>query len=573
YVEWQGGNLLRFRKSTREVRDIKPYPGKDEAKLRFNWNTPIHVSPTRRGTLYVGAQVLFRSADRGESWQRLSPDLTTNDPAKQRQHESGGLSLDNSTAENHTTIYTISESPRNADVIWVGTDDGNVQLTRDGGKSWTNVGGATGVPRNTWVSHVEASPHAEGTAFVTLDGHATGDRKTYVYRTTDFGRTWESLATPQLEGYAHVVKQDPVNPGLLYLGTELGLFLTLDGGRQWARFTGGLPARVSVRDLAIHAREHDLIIATHGRGVYILDDLTPLRQLTPEVLDADVALLPSRPGIMALSGTLQEWTGDDEFVGQNPPEAAGIFFYQKRRHLFGDLKVEVYDAGGKLVSTIPAGKQAGINRVDWPMRLPPPRVPPASSLIPPAPGPRVPEGTYTFKLIKGSVTLPGQVVLAADPRSDHPAEDRQLQQRTALELYRLLEQLAYGVDAANDLRDQARKLAEQMGARSGLGRRLSAYADALEAFRRGLVATSEAGFLSGDEKLREQLGNLYGAVSGYEGRPTSSQLQRKLVLEAGVQDATRRLAALTAQLEALNAQLGGRWQPLRLLGREEWAKR
>src|SRR5918998_5023817 len=235
YAEYQGGNLARVNRRTLETRDIKPLPRAGE-EFRFNWNTPIHTSPTQKGTIYFGSQFLFRSRDRGDSWERISPDLTTNDPAKQRQEQSGGLTIDNSSAENHTTIYAISESPRNAQVVWAGTDDGNLQVTRDGGKSWANVvKNVPGLPANTWVSYVSASNFDEATAYATFDGHMTGDMKTYIYRTSDFGKTWTPLASADTEGFAHVIKEDTVNRDLLFLGTEFGLFVSLDGGRQWAR--------------------------------------------------------------------------------------------------------------------------------------------------------------------------------------------------------------------------------------------------------------------------------------------------------------------------------------------------
>src|SRR6185436_6037341 len=305
FVEYQGGKISRLRLSTGENREIQPLPGAGDPEYRFNWNTPIHLSPNDPGTLYLGSQFLFRTRDKGESWEKISPDLSTNDPELQQQLKSGGLTVDNSAAENHTTIYTISESPRNRDVIWAGTDDGNLQLTRDGGKTWTNVAGnLPGVPKGTWVSTVEASPHDEATAFATLDGHARGDMKTWVFKTADFGRTWTSLAPDSkespLEGYAHVVRQDPKNPDLLFLGTELGLFISVDGGARWARFTGNFPDKVAVRDLAIHPRDHDLLIATHGRGIYILEDLTALRSLTREVMEQEVAFLPSKQAVMII---------------------------------------------------------------------------------------------------------------------------------------------------------------------------------------------------------------------------------------------------------------------------------
>ncbi|MEJ2677527.1 MAG: glycosyl hydrolase [Gemmatimonadota bacterium] len=563
FSEYQGGNLLRYQRSTGELKQIRPYAEAGQPKLRFNWNTPLFVSRAHPGTLYYGAQYLFRSRDHGESWQRISPDLTTNDPSKQKQAESGGLTIDNSSAENYTTIYTISESPLSDSVVWVGTDDGNLQLTRNGGGSWTNVvHNVRGVPDGTWVSHVEASPHDVATAFVTFDGHRLGDMTTYAYRTTDFGNSWQRLDTDSVEGYAHVIKQDPVNPNLLFLGTEWGLWLSLDGGASWARYDSGLPERVAVRDLAIQPREHDLIIGTHGRGIYILDDLTPIRHLTPEVLASDVAILPSRPAIMTLEGQTQEFNGDDEFVGQNPPQAASIVYYQKKRHLFGDLFVQVYDSAGKAVSNpIPGTKQAGINRVEWPMRMPAPKMPPATALIPTFVGPRVPEGSYKFTLTKGKNTYDGTVRLVPDPRNKYTVTQRALQQQTAMQLYDMLERLSYVVDATIDLRDRAHARADSVGGRSA--RRLNAYADELDSFRKGLVATSEAGMLSGEEKLREYIGDVYGAVVGYDGPPTASQIARTKALDSELAAAEKKFAGLA------NGRLG-----LAPMTKEEWrAKR
>ncbi|HSG82271.1 MAG TPA: glycosyl hydrolase, partial [Gemmatimonadota bacterium] len=475
YVEYQGGNLQRITVSTGETKQIKPFSDDEENEFRFNWNTPLHVSASNPGTLYMGAQYLFRTRDRGDSWEQVSPDLTTDDPEKQKQEESGGLTKDNSSAENHTTIYTISESPVDAQVIWVGTDDGNLQVTRDDGGSWTNVvRNVRGLPRNTWVTHVEASHHDAGTAYVTFDGHRTGDRTPYVYRTRDYGATWESLVTENLEGYALVITDDLENPDLLFLGTEFGLWISVDGGLAWARYESEFP-KVGVRDLVIHPRDNDLIIATHGRGIWILDDITPLRALTPEVLEAELAILPTRPNYQTIGGGQGAWyPGNDEFVGRNPSEAAAIVYYQAKRHIFGDMKIEIYD-GEELLVEFPAGKVRGINRVDWPMRYPPPKMPPSTTLVPVFSGPLVPEGTYTFKIIKGRNTYEGQVALVADPRNPHPAEDRQLQQRTALEIYDMLERLSYIVDVAIDVKEQALERADSMS--GGAASRLRDYAE------------------------------------------------------------------------------------------------
>jgi photosystem II stability/assembly factor-like uncharacterized protein len=579
YNEYQGGNLFRIRKSTLESKDIKPSPRAGEPKYRFNWNTPIHMSPNDKGTVYYGAQFLFRSRDRGDSWERLSPDLTTNDPAKQKQDESGGLSLDNSTAENHCTIFAIAESPKSRDVIWVGTDDGNVQLTRDGGKSWANVVGAVpGLPKNAWVSSVEASRFAEGTAYVTFDNHMLGDMQTYVYRTTDHGKTWQSLVSGDLRGYAHVVKEDLVNPDLLFVGTESGLFVSVDGGKQWGQFTGNLPG-VAVRDLAIHPRDHDLLIATHGRGIYIVDDITPLRKLTREVVEQDVAFLESRPTPMYIPAVEFAFGDDSQFDAPNPPEAAMITYYLKKRHLVGDLRLEVYDKDGKLLSTIPGGKRRGINRVPWPMREPAPPMPASStfagsifSLF----GPRMPEGTYTVKMIKGKDTYTSTVSLVPDPRSKVSAEDRALQRETTRKLYGMLERLTFVADSIVDARDQARARAEKLPKGDALQKRLSAFADAMEGQRTALVATKEAeGGISGEEKLREELGMLYGNVNGYEGRPTASQTSRMAVLGQDMEAAyTKFVASADKEMAALNPQLKGKkLDPLAKLSQEDWSKR
>ncbi len=553
YVEYQGGNIGRVHLTTGEARDIKPQPRKGEPDYRFNWNTPIHLSPTQKGTVYIGSQFLFRSRDRGDSWERISPDLTTNDPAKQKQQRVRRLTRDNSTAENHTTIYSIAESPKDPQTIWAGTDDGNLQVTRDGGKTWTDVGANRAGAAEGDLGVARRGPaHDAATAYATFDGHARGDMKTYVFKTTDFGKSWQALATDAVTGYAHVVEEDPVNRDLLFLGTETGLFISVDGGARWVRFTGNFPDQVAVRDLVVHPRESDLIVATHGRGIYILDDITPLRQLTREVLEAEVAVLTARPTVAVIPSVGQRFGGDDEFVAFNPPEEATIVYYLKKRHLFGDLKVEVYDADGKLVTTLPGGKRKGINRVSWPMRAKPPKMPPANSLVLnnyAMLGPRVPLGAYTFKVVKGDQTYPGKVELVADPRSTHADADRKEQEKLVWRLYEMLGRLTYLADAVTDAKEQADK------------KKATKLAAEWEELRKGLVATSAGGWLSGEEQLREKLGLLYGAVNSYEGKPTQSQVELAEVLEG-------RLEAAYARAEELKKRGVVEW-----MTKEEWEKK
>jgi photosystem II stability/assembly factor-like uncharacterized protein len=577
YAEYQGGMISRFRKSTGESKDIKPLPRAGEPEFRFNWNAPIDMSPNHPGTIYCGSQFLFRSRDHGESWDRISPDLTTNDPARQHQENSGGLTIDNSDAEKYESIYTIAESPKNADVIWAGTDDGNVQITRDGGKHWTNVvKNIPDLPPNTWVSTIEAGHFDSAVAYATFDGHATGDMKTHVYKTADYGKTWTSLSTPELNGYAHVVREDLVNPHLLFVGTEFGLFISIDGGAHWPQFKGDLP-NVAVRDIAIHPRESDLLLATHGRGVYILDDLTPIRAITPEILAKDFATLPSRPAVLALPAGEQRFDGDSEFEGRTLPEKASIVYYQKKRHIFGDLKLDIYDDNGTLLTSIQGEKRRGLNRVQWPERLKPPKMPPAAGLVENEFvffGPQVQEGTYNVKITKGKETFPAEVKLVPDPRTKSTAADRALQHGVVMQLYDMLAQLTYTVDSVNDLRDQARQRAAS-ATDSVLKAQLNAFIQKLEDFRATLVSVREGGMITGEKKLREHLGELYGGVNQYSGRPTQSQIESTAVYQKKLDDASAQFQSITSSaLPPVNAALQGKnAEPLKPMSREEWGKK
>jgi len=572
YVEYQGGQLSRVDVATGESKSIKPFAREGEEELRFNWNTPIHLSPTKANTLYYGSQYLHYSTDRGDSWRTISPDLTTDDPERQRQKTSGGITIDNTTAENNATIYAIAESPLNPDVIWVGSDDGLVHVTRDAGANWAKLSDAVpDVTTGTWVSSVFASPYDVATALVTFDGHRDGDMATHIYRTDDFGANWRSITGEGIEGYAWTVKQDPVNPRLLYTGTELGLYISLDGGEQWARFSENLP-KVAVHDLAIHPTEHDLIVGTHGRGIYIIDDLTALRGLTAEIMESKVALLPTRPAPQFLSGGMSWFGSDDEFVGRNPDESASINYWLARRHLFGDLKIEVYNTDGELITTLPGKKRRGINRVGWPMRLKAPTMPPANALVMAFRGPRVPEGEYTFKLIKGKEVLEGKVELVADPRNPHSKEDRLLQQTTAIEAYDLLGELTFLADSVTDLRDQARDRAIELEKKDQSS--LTAFGDELDELHGTIVVAGKGGLMSGKEELRERLGNLFGEITNYDGRPSDSQIERLAGLGAELAAKQAEFATETAKIDDLNRILAKRdLEPLAPLTREAWQER
>ena len=568
FSQYQGGKLLRVNRTLGEIKRIEPARGEGEDKLRFNWNTPTVLAPS--GKLYTGSQYLHVSTDRGDSWTRISPDLTTNNPQLQRQATSGGLSRDNSSAENNTTLYTIAESPKNPDTIWVGTDDGNVQLTRDGGRSWTNLTARLkSTPKGAWVSRIEASPHDEGTAFVTIDDHRRGDMKPYLLVTRDFGASFAPVNLTGVDGYAWVIEQDPVQADLLYLGTEFGLFISIDGGAHWARFAENLP-RVAVHDLYLHPRENDLIIATHGRGIYIIDDLSPLRALNAEVLKQDLALLPSRAGIQTIGGGLQDFGGDDEYAGQSLPDVAVISFYAAKRHMFGDSKLEVFDSKDKLITTLPVDKRRGVVRIEWPMRLKAPKLPPSTQLVQAFVGPRLPEGDYRYVLTRGKQTAEGKVTLAADPRSPHSAEDRTAQRELALALHGELADLTFVADQLADLNTQIEARNKALGNKTP--KSLTSFADKLSALRKKLAASdTDGGYVSGEEQLRERMGELYGAVVGYDGRPSASQQQMhknvQAELAARMADRDQLLAELTAVNSAVE-KAGG--EALKALDRAGW---
>jgi hypothetical protein len=525
----------------------------------------------------MGSQFLLRTRDMGDTWERLSPDLTTNDPLKQQQDKSGGLSIDNSTAENHCTIFTIGESPRDPGTIWVGTDDGRLQVTRDGGRSWTDVSKRLpGLPANTWITTVEPSPHDAASCFVTADNHMRGDFAPYVFVTRDGGATFTPLADSTLRGYAHVVRQDPVNPDLLFLGTEWGLWGSLDAGSTWARIKAGIPS-VAVRDMVIHPREGDLVVATHGRGIHVIDDLSPLRSLTRARLAQDVAFLEARPNRLVIPRQEQRFSGSTDWRGDELPEAAVITYYLKKRHLIGDMKVEVLDPAGKVVATLSGGRRRGINRVEWPMRMRGPKLPPAANLVPnyfAFVGPRAPAGTYTVRLTKNKQVITGTFEVVPDPRSTHTAEDRAAQVAMVSRLYGDLTRLTYTVESLQGLRDSSRAQAKALG-RDPLATRLHTFADELERLRGRLVAAKEGGRLTGEEQLREQMGNLYGKVNGYDGRPTAGQVALASVLEGELDKGTAELDAIVARsLPALNAALTAKKRPALVREtREAWDAR
>jgi photosystem II stability/assembly factor-like uncharacterized protein len=573
YSESQGGEITRYNKQTNEYKNIKPYELAGEPKLRCNWNTPIVPSPTNTKTFYFGSQYLYRTYNKGDTWERISPDLTTNDPKKLLQEKSGGLSVDNSGAENHCTIFTIAESPLDENMIWAGTDDGNLQLSTDAGKSWTNlVKNISGLPAHTWVTSIEPSKYDKNIVFATFDGHATGDMKTYIYKSADLGKTWTSLSTTDLKGYAHRIRQDIKVPALLFLGTEAGLYLSIDGGSDWVLYNAHIPD-VAVRDIAIHPVTNDLILATHGRGIIILDDITPIRSLTAQTLESEMTFLPVREQYL---GSMRYGNESDGFSGPNPSEDLVILYYLKDRASSGDLKVEIWDKTGKLIKSLPATKRKGINKVTWDFRQKPPRVVSGvkidvSGFI----GPYVSEGTYTIKLLLDGKAIEKDVVLKYDPRSAHPAEERKFQYETTMKIFQMQENLAYLGDKMKLMLDSAKALGKLTPTDKVLQNVITAFADKYTIWHSSLSASIEGTAITGEEKIREKLGMLYYGVASYAGKPTDSQLDRIKGLQKDIDDANVKCDELIkVELPKLNAALKkAKFPEVKPLSREEWEQK
>jgi photosystem II stability/assembly factor-like uncharacterized protein len=400
YTESQGGRIRRnhalFRQESKGITPTRTntlnwenvVPKQTDASrpvVRWNWNTPYVLSHHNPHTLYYGANFLFKSVDRGDQWQIISPDMTTNDPEKTLR-DSGGLTPDVTGAEVHCTLITISESPLAPGLIWVGTDDGNVQLTRDDGVTWTNVRpNIADVPGNIWVSRVEASHFDKGVCYVTFDGHRSDDFRPYVYKTKDFGQTWENITNNLPDGHSvYVIREDLSNKNLLFVGTEFGVFVSVNGGMSWTELMNGMPT-VAVHDLLIHPRAGDLIAGTHGRGVYILDDITPLQQFTEEVSGKN-ALLFKNPVATKWQGISRGATrGHKFFVGRNPlsmsqvepsnspthiQNTASINYYLRSKPQ-GQVLVEISNLDKTMTRTIILGDTPGIGRYRWDMRFEP----------------------------------------------------------------------------------------------------------------------------------------------------------------------------------------------------------
>lgn len=454
YTESQDGNVQRRDLRTNEAFSIRPVPPNDTAPpYRFNWNSPLLISTRDHNTIYYGGNFLFKSTDRGNSWTRLGGDLTTGVdrntlPILGALPTKDTLSLYDG-VEWYPTITTIDESPLNTSVLWVGTDDGNLQVSRDGGQNWENVASRVpGVPKGTYVTRVVASQYDEGTAYVTLDGHRSNDFHVYLFKTINYGRTWKNLGAgiPQETGTLHVIREHPTDKNMLFVGAEFGAYFSLDGGESWNKLKMGLPT-VPVDDIQIQPRENDLILATHGRSIYIFDNLTSLQQLNSQVLGETLHLFPIRNTIAWRIYNNRWFDAQQVFLGPNPPDGALIDFYLKEKPAKGQaVKITILDSSGKSIRQIEdRAPQAGINRVNWDLRYDPPvkLTPEQEEALAQgifgggARGPIADPGTYTVKVSLGDDSQTHTVQLQQDPRIQITSADAAARHAAIMQMYEL----------------------------------------------------------------------------------------------------------------------------------------
>jgi photosystem II stability/assembly factor-like uncharacterized protein len=515
-----GGAMARFDERNRQAREVEVWPEDvagataAETKYRFNWEFPVTISPHDHNKVYVGSQFVHVTTDGGNSWQVISPDLTRND--KSRQGSSGGLTPDNIGVEYAGTVFAIAESPKEAGTIWAGTNDGLVQITRDAGKTWTNVTkNIPALPEWGTLSNIEASRYEAATAYITVDFHQMNNRDPFAYKTTDYGKSWTAITNGiphTFLSYAHCIREDPVRRGLLYLGTENALYVSFDDGKDWQPLQSGLP-HAPVYWIAVQERFHDLALATYGRGFWILDDITPLEQLTSQVQASNAHLFAPRDTYRFRQVSQPFGVFSDPTAGHNPPYGVPINFYLKSKLGEKDrLRISISDASGKVVRELDChapeaegtlrqggargaaggegeGEAAGpkceakpgINRVWWDLRSEPTteirlRTPPM--YVPDFPlgreGRRAapwvnrisllePPGTYTVTLALGEEKFTQKLAVLKDPHSTGSDADIQAQLQLLTTLRDEMNALAETVNQVESVRAQIATLEKQLG--------------------------------------------------------------------------------------------------------------
>lgn len=496
YAMSQQGNLRRMDMETGGSVDVKPVQTGEE-ELRFHWNSAIALDPFHKDVVYFGSQFIHKSTDRGDSWKIISPDLTTNDSTRQKFNESGGLTYDVTGAENYTCILAIAPSPVEEGVIWAGTDDGNIQLTINGGKSWENCSPRIKeLPEGAWVPQIVPSSVNKGEAYVVVNNYRLNDYAPYLFHTTDYGQKWTRVVeSSDVPGYVLSFAQDPLEPRLQFLGTEYGLYVSIDGGEIWNKWTNAYPT-VPTMDLVIHPREHDLVIGTFGRSAFVLDDIRPLRALARDYEAVTTSpLYPVAPPVAYLSETANApgyyFTGDAYFMGENRERGARISYFaelgdSEEKEAKDSVVIEILDAENNLVRTLKHVPVVGLNRTTWRLDRKGVRVSfsidkPSSGRSEPGGGGSVLPGTYQVQIsYKGDTTITS-IEVKPDPRVYYDATGMAAKQektdqllvkmeelnkalskiRTCREGIKLVEKLT-GDESSDELKDASEQMEKQL---------------------------------------------------------------------------------------------------------------
>jgi photosystem II stability/assembly factor-like uncharacterized protein len=570
YTNLQGGVIFHVDSRFGNIRNIHPYPkiigsagdAIFDHKYRFNWDSPIHVSPNDPNTVYFGGNVLFRSRDKGYSWEVISPDLTTNDKSKQ-QSSGGQIYSDNTAAEFHCTILTIQESPVDPDVVWIGTDDGNVQLTRDGGKTWTLLNNKIpGFPKEAWVAKIDASTHNAGTAIVTVDQHRLNDFAPYIFITQDYGQTWTKAVNGlPASDYVRVVRQSPHNPNFLVAGMETNLFASWDMGKNWTRINNNLPP-VSVHDLQFQKRDRDLVIGTHGRGAWVLDDISAMVDY-PSVGNKSFHVFPqSRPGILYHYQTQMENLGERVYTAPNPEFGAYINYYVANAPE-EPVQIEIRNEAGEIIRNMEMKEAtAGINRAVWDLRYNGP-----VALEGGSPGgwgsfnqgPKVIPGNYVARVTANGQSEEIKITVKQDPRMNLPMEDFLAKDKVLKEYMELISHANTLINASSGIQNQLKEVQTKLkeNGNSLAGEAESVLNRLVEIDGEMRRAPGSMNFRT-KPRHREEIMSLMSAIDGATARPTTQQIARIAELRADADQIEATLRSfISNELMQLNAKLSG----------------
>lgn len=587
FSESQDGFMGRIDKVTNDFKSIRPEAPASDKPYRWNWDTPMMVSATDPATIYVGANKLFKSTDRGNSWTVISPDLTTGldrDTVMLMGVKGKDITIaKNDGVDNHPSLFTIAESRKRPGVLYTGSDDGLVHVSKDGGTTWTNLTPRIpGAPRWAYVSKVEPSRFADGTVYVSFDGHRTGDYGTYIYASTDFGGTFRSIASNLPKGEViRTITEDQKNADVIYVGTETGLWISTDRGRAWTKVRANLPT-VPVYEITQHSRDNAMILATHGRALWILDDMTPFQNYG-RTTAADGYVFASKGGVLRLPVSEQErsFQGDMLFMGENPPFAAPITYFLKTRP--DSVRIVITDASGATVrevkgdtakATRPA---AGVNVTQWDMRvepLPEPKNPPAGGGFGfggNRNGPLVLPGEYKATVFAngkaiGSTTLG----IRKDPESQITDADRKASFELQKELHALNGRLTEAVTATRQTNTQLAQIKRDLGDSTKIPAAVRASLDSMTKLlapikKKFFIADEGEELTFSAEVLREvvtfKLGNAAGNLSGFLAGPSAQDLRTVEELRKEVPAVVDETNAMLARMRAFTKQLAdaGLW--------------